>query len=78
MAFLASFGDSGMNLELGVWINDPQNGQLNLRSALNRKILARFRENGIRISYPQREVRVLPAEAGTPQPPVPPSVGASS
>jgi len=77
MAFLASFGDSGMNLELGVWINDPENGQLNLRSALNRKILARFAENGIRISYPQREVRVLPAESGTPKPAIPPSVGAS-
>jgi len=77
MAFLAGFGDSGMNLELGVWINDPENGQLNLRSALNRKILARFGENGIRISYPQRDVRVLPAEPGTPKPTIPPSVGAS-
>ena len=39
MAFLVAFADSGINLELGIWIRDPENGQLNLRSALNRRIL---------------------------------------
>lgn len=70
-AFLASFGDSGLNLELGVWIRDPENGQLNLKSALNRAILSRFAAHGIRIPYPHREVRVIekPAPSASPPPP---------
>ena len=57
-AFIASFGDSGVNLELLVWIGDPENGQLNLKSALNRKIFKTFADNGIRQPYPQRDVRI--------------------
>jgi small-conductance mechanosensitive channel len=63
-AFLARFADSGIELELGAWINDPENGQLNLKSALNRRIWQSFREHGIRIPYPQREVRVLADATG--------------
>jgi small-conductance mechanosensitive channel len=57
-AFIASFGDSGVNLELLVWIGDPENGQLNLKSALNREIFKTFADNGIRQPYPQRDVRI--------------------
>ena len=38
-AFLASFGDNGIVLELGLWSADPEKGQLTLKSALNRQIL---------------------------------------
>ena len=41
-AFLARFADSGIDLELGVWIADPENGQGNLRSAINRAIWKAF------------------------------------
>lgn len=58
-AFLVSFDDSGMTLELGVWIADPGNGSLGLKSDLNREILRRFREQAIEIPFPQREVRML-------------------
>ncbi len=61
MAFLARFGESAVELELGVWIADPENGQLALRSVLNQGILAAFRANGITIPFPQREVRVVNA-----------------
>ena len=67
MAFLAGFGDNGIDLELGVWINDPENGQLNLRSAINQSIWRAFGANGIKIPFPQREFRWLnppPAPAG--------------
>lgn len=60
-AFLAGFGDNGINLEMSVWIADPENGQLNLRSAINRRILEAFGANGIRIPFPQREVRQVGA-----------------
>ena len=58
-AFLVRFADNGIDLELGVWIRDPENGQLNLRSALNKAILRSFHANDIRIPFPQREVRHL-------------------
>ncbi|HEY3181036.1 MAG TPA: mechanosensitive ion channel domain-containing protein [Casimicrobiaceae bacterium] len=58
-SFLVSFGDNGIVLELGVWIADPEKGQLNLRSALNREILDAFRANGIRLPFPQRDVRIV-------------------
>jgi small-conductance mechanosensitive channel len=58
-AFLVSFDDNGMTLELAFWIGDPEKGHLEIRSNLNRAILRRFREEGIEIPYPQREVRLL-------------------
>jgi len=59
-AFLARFADSGMELELGVWIDDPETGMLNIRSEINLAIWHAFQQAGIEIPYPQREVRVLP------------------
>ncbi len=63
-AFLARFGDSGIELELGIWIGDPEIGMLNIRSELNLAIWRAFQEAGIEIPYPQREVRVLPGTSG--------------
>jgi small-conductance mechanosensitive channel len=59
LAFCLAFADSGINLELGFWIADPQEGIGLLRSAINLEILSRFRAEGIEIPYPQREVRLL-------------------
>jgi small-conductance mechanosensitive channel len=53
------FTDNGIALELVVWINDPELGQGNLKSALNIGIWKAFRDNGIRIPYPQRDVRII-------------------
>lgn len=57
--YLKDFADSGIDLELGVWINDPEEGQINLRSDLNLAIWQAFRRENIEIPYPQREVRML-------------------
>ena len=65
-AFLARFADSGIELELGVWIGDPETGMLNIRSELNLAIWRAFQEAGIEIPYPQREVRILPDAGGAP------------
>ena len=64
MAFLISLDDSGVTLELGFWIADPQNGSLDIRSNINRAILKRFAEENIEIPYPQREVRVVNDASG--------------
>ncbi len=59
------FAESGIDLELAVWINDPENGQANLKSALYLAIWRAFRANDIKIPYPQREVRLI-ADSITP------------
>jgi len=56
---LTRFADSGLDLELGFWIEDPENGQVGVRSDLNREILSAFRRNGIEIPYPYRVVRMV-------------------
>ena len=56
---LTQFGDSSINLELGFWIADPEEGRGNVLSDINLGIWRSFRENGIEIPFPQREVRLL-------------------
>ena len=54
----SAFGADGLEFTLGYWIADPENGQLNLRSLINRAILQSLREQGIEIPYPQRVLHV--------------------
>ncbi|MGV0952526.1 MAG: mechanosensitive ion channel family protein, partial [Azonexus sp.] len=56
---LTAFAESAINLELGFWIADPEEGKGNIVSDINLAIWQAFKENGIRIPFPQREVRVL-------------------
>lgn len=58
-AFLILFGDSSISLELGFWIADPEEGRGNIVSDVNLAIWRAFREHGIEIPFPQREVRVI-------------------
>jgi small-conductance mechanosensitive channel len=55
---LKEFVDSGINLELIIWVEDPEGGVLRLRSNLNLEIWAEFQKNGIEIPFPQCEVRL--------------------
>ena len=55
---LTGFGDSAINLELRVWLNDPQNGISLLKSDLLWGIWKRFREHGIELPFPQRDVHL--------------------
>ena len=58
-AFLAAFADSGINLELGFWIADPEEGSLQIRSDIHLDVWKKYKEEGIEIPFPQREVRLL-------------------
>ncbi len=55
-AFLVAFGDSSITLEVGFWIPDPQNGTLLLTSAINLGVYRAFKQAGIDIPVPQREI----------------------
>jgi len=58
-ALLLNFGDNGIDIEIGFWIDDPEEGTGAVRSDINLAILKLCREKGIEIPYPQREVRIL-------------------
>jgi small-conductance mechanosensitive channel len=55
---LLGFGDSTINLELRVWINDPQNGVSAVKSNLLWGIWRRFRDHGIELPFPQRDLHL--------------------
>jgi small-conductance mechanosensitive channel len=60
---LMRFGADGLEFQLQFWIQDPQNGQSNVRSEVNLAILKGLRAAGIAIPYPQRVVRLVNASA---------------
>ena len=55
---ITGLGDNAVNLEIRVWINDPQNGIASVKSDLFRGILQRFRDHGMEMPYPQRDVHL--------------------
>ena len=57
-ALITRFGDSGVDLELGFWVDDPQAGTGGLRSDLHLDIWREFGKHHIEIPYPQRTVRL--------------------
>jgi small-conductance mechanosensitive channel len=65
VVFLKSFGESGIDLELAVWINTPDEGERLLRSDLNWAIWEAFQEAGIEIPFPQRVVRLAREDSET-------------
>jgi small-conductance mechanosensitive channel len=51
------FGDSAWNMRLRAWIDRPQRHP-QVRSAINCAIVRKFRENGVEIPFPQRDLHV--------------------
>ena len=55
---LKNFGDSAVDLELRIWIGDPDKGVANVSSAVRIAIWDAFKEHGIEIPFPQRDVYI--------------------
>ena len=62
-AWISALGDNGIDVELGAWISDPDQGQMALRGAIFREALETFRAAGIEIPFPQRDIRIVQAPA---------------
>lgn len=62
---LLKFADSGLELELRIWIGDPEMGPNSVRSAINLEIWRKFKQAGVTIPYPQRDLhlKTLPPRA---------------
>ena len=58
---LKAFGDSSLDLELRVWVNDPQNGLGGVRSQVLLGIWDKFKAHGIEFPYPQRDIHIKSA-----------------
>jgi small-conductance mechanosensitive channel len=54
---LSSFGDSSWNMELRVWLPDPYQYYF-IRSEINCAIVRKFRQRGIEIPFPQRDLNI--------------------
>lgn len=57
-AALLRFGADGFELEVGMWIGDPENGRGGVLSDANLKIWALLQQQGVSIPYPTRELRL--------------------
>jgi len=55
---LTAFGDNGVEHEILVWISDPEDGVGNVRSDVLNRLWFLFKDEGIEIPFPQRDVRV--------------------
>ncbi|MEM7170568.1 MAG: mechanosensitive ion channel domain-containing protein [Pseudomonadota bacterium] len=53
---LMGFGDSSAELELRIWISDPTNGIINVRSDVLLKMWEKFCEHGIRTPLAHRDI----------------------
>jgi small-conductance mechanosensitive channel len=62
---VTNLADSGVDLELGVWLPDQDQGTMDVRTHINVAILNEFRSRGIEIPFPQREVRLLERPAAS-------------
>jgi small-conductance mechanosensitive channel len=54
---LTSFGDSAWEMKLRAWVAHPKRHYVT-RSEINCAIVRKFRERGIEIPYPQRDLHV--------------------
>lgn len=54
---LDGFGDSAWNMRLRCWLADPK-GRPVVRSEINCAIVRKFRENGVEIPFPQRDLHM--------------------
>ncbi|WP_127523573.1 mechanosensitive ion channel domain-containing protein [Mesorhizobium sp. Z1-4] len=56
VCWITAFGDSSLDFVLRFWIRDPQQGLTNVRGKVLLALWDAFKENGVEIPYPHREI----------------------
>ncbi|MFO6445724.1 mechanosensitive ion channel family protein [Erythrobacter sp. NE805] len=59
----SGFGDNAVNFTIHCWIDDPEEGVGNVRSEVLKLLWTLFKENGIALPYPQRDLHLRRSEA---------------
>lgn len=55
---LVALGETGIDYEIRLWIDDPEDGIGNVRSEVLKGVLTLFRANNIRLAQPKYEIRI--------------------
>ncbi|MEH6756088.1 MAG: mechanosensitive ion channel domain-containing protein [Parasphingorhabdus sp.] len=58
VVWMLEFGDNSVNFEIRCWINDPQSGVGNFKAAVLKRVWDLFKEHGVEIPFPQRDVHI--------------------
>lgn len=58
---LKGFGDNSVDLELRIWLDDPEEGVSNIGSQVMLRVWHKFREHQIEIPFPQRDLHLRSA-----------------
>ena len=58
VVWLEAFGQSSIDFKIHCWINDPEEGVGNVRSDVLKRLWKLFKENGIEIPFPQRDINL--------------------
>lgn len=67
VCWLTEFGDSSLDFLLRFWIDDPQHGLTNVRGQVLLAVWDSFKEHGIQIPFPHREIIMkTPVEVARP------------
>ena len=64
--WLKGFGDSSVDHDILVWVSDPEAGVGNIRSEVLNALWRLFKEHGIEIPYPQRDLHIRSVPDATP------------
>ena len=59
---LRGFGDSSVNLELRIWLEDPEEGVGNVSSKVLLAVWHKYHAAGIAFPFPQRDLHIRSAE----------------
>lgn len=64
VVWMLEFGDNSVNFEIRCWIKDPESGVGNFKAAVLKRVWDLFKEHGVEIPFPQRDVHIksLPAK----------------
>jgi small-conductance mechanosensitive channel len=62
VVWMKGFGESSVDFTIHCWIQDPEEGVGNVQSAVLKKVWRAFKDNGVEIPFPQRDIHLRSSE----------------